>query len=1149
MKQLKNIQLILLFVFLVFFPMVQFSQVLNVPECTQEYDQWCWAGSSWSVLQYYGNDFAQCEIAEYTRNTSEFHDFGSVNCCLPSSTSGWACNYWNYNYDPDPGSIKMILIDMPVDIGNPSINNYGVARMLTEAETAAEIAAGRPFVIRVCCAGHFIVGRGYENGNLYYMDPWFGEGYGFGPYGSNVNGRTWTHTNIITLDPGPSCSIPRNLDVTSIAETSATLTWDSVELADTYEYRYKITSSGTWITDTVTATSAAISGLSAASEYEFQVKSLCPGGDSSDYSSSYLFNTDGCDTPTGLGASNIGDNSATISWNAIPEATSYELNYKISSASTWDTTTTSTTTVNLTGLVKATYYDIQVKSICSGIGTSSFSGIESFKTTGEADYCASSGGPGSYIDRVQVGALDNASGAGDYTDFSYTVAPVVLNPGTVSYTLETGAGTNYFMLWIDFDGDGVFSTSERLVSYGLHYQTSGTFTIPDVSITTRMRVSAKANSQQAGPCDTFSSGEVEDYRVTISSGTPTCDIPGNLSTSNITETSATLTWGAVTGATGYDVRYKPTASGTWTTTTSSSSSKDITGLTSGTEYEFQVSTVCASGSSAYSSSYTFTTNSSPVCGVPTNLTASGITENSATLSWDTVADATSYDIQYKETAAGTWTTTSSTTNSKSISGLNDGTEYEFQVRTVCTFGNSVYSSSYVFTTQAAPPADSVDILGSWISGLSHTVEPGTNRLLVFTIHVEDNDTDMNATAVTYGGQSMTKAIDENTGSGYRSYTAVYILDEAGITAAGGNNFSVTWSQTPSRTPSYSSVFLADVSQGAPIGDYAGNSNTSATLSTSSLSTNSGDLVIFAGACGNTGTYTVNNSFTEAIELSVDSGDGVTGYKIGTGADETPSVTHSNVNRQVLVGLVVQMGGGAPPDTTSPTPDPMTWASVPTATGTSSITMTATTASDTSGVEYFFEALSTGGHDSGWQDSPTYEDTGLSPDTLYSYRVKARDKSANQNETGWSASESATTDDSGSSVYCDSYGQSAATYIDYVEFGSFSNSSGAAGYTDFTNLTVNMTSGGSSSYRIEKGDSNSSGFRVWIDFNNDGDFDDSGERVVSVGMYNNYCYGSFNIPSGLNVTTRMRVSVKRNNYAGPCEVFSYGEVEDYTVVIQ
>jgi hypothetical protein len=97
-----------------------------------------------------------------------------------------------------------------------------------------------------------------------------------------------------------------------------------------------------------------------------------------------------------------------------------------------------------------------------------------------------------------------------------------------------------------------------------------------------------------------------------------------------------------------------------------------------------------------------------------------------------------------------------------------------------------------------------------------------------------------------------------------------------------------------------------------------------------------------------------------------------------------------------------------PDTTAPTPDPMTWAAVPAATSDTAITMTADTASDPSGVEYFFECLTVGGHDSGWQSSPTYEDTGLQPGTQYTYRVKARDLSPNQNETAWSTSESATT---------------------------------------------------------------------------------------------------------------------------------------------
>ena len=64
-------------------------------------------------------------------------------------------------------------------------------------------------------------------------------------------------------------------------------------------------------------------------------------------------------------------------------------------------------------------------------------------------------------------------------------------------------------------------------------------------------------------------------------------------------------------------------------------------------------------------------------------------------------------------------------------------------------------------------------------------------------------------------------------------------------------------------------------------------------------------------------------------------------------------------------------------------------------------MTATTAYDESEVEYYFENTSGDGHDSGWQDDPNYTDPNLDPDTVYSYRVKARDKSSNRNETDWS----------------------------------------------------------------------------------------------------------------------------------------------------
>jgi predicted outer membrane repeat protein len=91
------------------------------------------------------------------------------------------------------------------------------------------------------------------------------------------------------------------------------------------------------------------------------------------------------------------------------------------------------------------------------------------------------------------------------------------------------------------------------------------------------------------------------------------------------------------------------------------------------------------------------------------------------------------------------------------------------------------------------------------------------------------------------------------------------------------------------------------------------------------------------------------------------------------------------------------------DRTPPVPDPMAWAMVPYATSSNSIRMIATTAEDDFDVEYYFEETSgnLGGTTSDWQDSPIYEDIGLLPSTTYSYRVKARDKSPAQNQTGYS----------------------------------------------------------------------------------------------------------------------------------------------------
>jgi hypothetical protein len=123
---------------------------------------------------------------------------------------------------------------------------------------------------------------------------------------------------------------------------------------------------------------------------------------------------------------------------------------------------------------------------------------------------------------------------------------------------------------------------------------------------------------------------------------------------------------------------------------------------------------------------------------------------------------------------------------------------------------------------------------------------------------------------------------------------------------------------------------------------------------------------------------------------------------------TVTACDKSVNHNATAASAAASATSDTPDLTTPTPNPMTWNTVPNGRSASIISMTATTASDSSGVEYFFDCITAGGRDSGWQDSTSYTDTGLLPETQYTYTVTARDKSSNQNTTAASTAESATT---------------------------------------------------------------------------------------------------------------------------------------------
>jgi hypothetical protein len=79
---------------------------------------------------------------------------------------------------------------------------------------------------------------------------------------------------------------------------------------------------------------------------------------------------------------------------------------------------------------------------------------------------------------------------------------------------------------------------------------------------------------------------------TYSGTVPACATSGGLAVSSVTQTSAAVSWTAVSGIVGYNVRYKPAASVTWTTIAVSANSTSLSGLTPGTAYEVQVQNNC-----------------------------------------------------------------------------------------------------------------------------------------------------------------------------------------------------------------------------------------------------------------------------------------------------------------------------------------------------------------------------------------------------------------------------------------------------------------------------------------------------------------------------------------------------------------------------
>ncbi|MGB6048161.1 MAG: S8 family serine peptidase [Flavobacteriales bacterium] len=211
----------------------------------------------------------------------------------------------------------------------------------------------------------------------------------------------------------------------------------------------------------------------------------------------------------------------------------------------------------------------------------------------------------------------------------------------------------------------------------------------------RIRQALFDGVDQAGnlPGNTVTGGRINSYNSVqlLMDSCETCPSPYNLAATSDAIGSATLSWSALPGT--YTVRYRAQGTSAWTEVTNLSGfTLDLTGLTACQAYEFQMSAACGAETSAFGSTYTWT--SEGCCTAPLSVDAEPIDTTTAMVTWATVLASNSYDLRFREEGSSTWVQLDGLSgNSTTISGLTPCSNIEVQMRSTCGGTDAAWSVS------------------------------------------------------------------------------------------------------------------------------------------------------------------------------------------------------------------------------------------------------------------------------------------------------------------------------------------------------------------------------------------------------------------------------------------------------------------------
>ena len=262
--------------------------------------------------------------------------------------------------------------------------------------------------------------------------------------------------------------------------------------------------------------------------------------------------------------------------------------------------------------------------------------------------------------------------------------------------------------------------SSMLIPFGSTYTEPG-YTATDNydgNITGSVTVSGTVDTSTAGAytilydvSDSSGNAAVQQTRIVSVSTPPPPAAPASLLASNITATSAALSWDAPSGhVTGYKILYRISGPGSQLETLVTNTGNALTthvvqGLEPGTGYAFRVIAIGPGGESQMSGFVRVDTDAPPPPASPASLQVSNVTASSVMLSWDAPADPsiTGYKIMYRTPATQSnlsilVANTGSADTSYTVSDLKPDTVYIFRVIAVNDHGESQMSNSVRVTT-------------------------------------------------------------------------------------------------------------------------------------------------------------------------------------------------------------------------------------------------------------------------------------------------------------------------------------------------------------------------------------------------------------------------------------------------------------------